>query len=215
MPVPSKSTADYLKAAAGQYREDLNSPEGASALDWLAARMIDPQGQAGKFGLGFVANPLPGHEQYKGCIAIPYIAGDTVVKMRFRTLAEHANCKYLDMPGGSPRPFNVRALTRYSGFMCITEGEFDAIAAESAGLPAVGLPGANAWNPVWHRLFKQYRTVYLLKDGDEAGDKLAATIGKDVPNLRVIPMGDTKDDDVNSFLIEHGPEALRKKIGIK
>ncbi|MFD8142587.1 toprim domain-containing protein [Streptomyces sp. NPDC059708] len=215
MPVPSKSTQDYLKEAARQYVTDLSSEEGASGLDWLAGRMIDPLSpEAAKFGLGFVANPLPGHEQYKGCIAIPYIAGDTVVKMRFRTLSESATCKYLDMPGGSPRPYNVRALTRYSPYICLTEGEFDAMAAEAAGMPAVGLPGAESWRPEWSRLLKQYRTVYMLQDGDEAGSRLTAAIGKDVPNLRAIPMGDSKEHDVNQYLIDHGREALKQKVGV-
>ncbi|MFD0374695.1 toprim domain-containing protein [Streptomyces sp. NPDC127112] len=215
MPVPSLSTTSFLKEAATQYRTDLLSESGSSALDWLAERMIDPEGTARRFVLGYVDNPLPGHEQYRGCIAIPYInAAGTVVKMRFRTLSVSASCKYLDMAGGKPLPYNLSAVTAYSPYMCISEGEFDAQSAEIAGMPCVGLPGAEAWRPEWRRFFMQYRTVYMLQDGDEAGERLAHTIAKDVPQLRAIPMGATKQDDVNKYLVDNGPEALREKVGV-
>ena len=49
--------------------------EYAAALDtiqpWLSARGIDTVA-ANTFHLGYVAEPIPGHEQYRGMLAIPY-----------------------------------------------------------------------------------------------------------------------------------------------
>ncbi|WP_424216376.1 toprim domain-containing protein (plasmid) [Streptomyces sp. BI20] len=207
---------DFLQKAAYQYVTDLHGPEGARGLDWLAGRMIDAKtSEAGEFGLGYVLNPLPGHEAYRGCIAIPYIRADgVVVKIRFRPIAANATVKYLDVAGASPRPYNVRALTQYSPFVCITEGEFDAVAAGLSGLPAVGIPGVELWSSSWARLFRQYRTVFMLQDGDDAGEKLARTIARDVPQLRPVRMGETKHDDVNQLFITQGRDAVRAKIGL-
>ena len=99
-------------------------------------RVFGEQGSPGRntFGLGFVGDPLPGHELYRGCPghpvpAVVILAGMVGRVIRFRRL-DDGKPKYMTLPGDKPRLFNTNALTHYSRDMAITEGEIDAITAE-------------------------------------------------------------------------------------
>lgn len=204
----SESQRDYLWEATSRYRESL---PGSQAEEYLASRGI-PAGTP--FGLGFVAEPLLGHEMYRGCLAIPYMRwsqwrGWSVASIRYRRL-DGGKPKYLTAPGDKPRLYNTHALTRYSRDMAITEGELDAVTAELAGIPTVGVPGAQMWKPYFKELFLGYRNVNILADGDEAGLEFAKHVAASLPNARIIPMPDGLD--VNSLVVEQGEEALLERI---
>lgn len=204
----SESQRAYLWEATSRYRESL---PGSPAAEYLESRGI-PLGTA--FGLGFVADPLPGHELYRGCLAIPYLRWSqwrnwTVASIRYRRL-DGGTPKYLTMPGDKARLYNTHALTRYSKDICITEGELDAVSAELAGAPSVGVPGAQMWKPFFRELFLGYRNVNILADGDEAGLDFARQVAKTLPNSRIIPMPD--GEDVNSFVLKRGKQALLERI---
>lgn len=204
----SESQRSYLWEATSRYRESL---PGSRAAEYLASRGIP---EKTTFGLGFVADPLPGHELYRGCLAIPYMRwsqwrGWTVADIRFRRL-DGEKPKYMTMPGSKPRLFNTHALTRYSKDMALTEGELDAVTAELAGVPAVGVPGAQMWKPYFRELFMGYRNVNILADGDEAGLDFAKQVAKTLPNARIIPMPD--GEDVNSLVLNQGKDALLERI---
>lgn len=200
----SESQRAYLWEATTKYRESL---PGSPAAEYLESRGIP---LATPFGLGFVAEPLPGHEMYRGCLAIPYLRwsqwrGWSVAAIRYRRL-DDGKPKYMTMPGDKPRLYNTHALTRYSKDMAITEGEIDAVTAELAGVPAVGVPGAQMWKPYFRELFMGYRNVNILADGDEAGMDFAKQVAKTLPNARIIPMPD--GSDVNDLVNREGKEAL-------
>ncbi len=55
----------------------------------------------------------------------------------------------------------------------IVEGESDALAAHSAGLPAVGVPGVEGWKNTWRSRFGRFRSVVVCPDADEPGQRLA------------------------------------------
>ncbi|UJD20894.1 DNA primase [Mycobacterium phage Zimmer] len=204
----SESQRDYLREAASQYRRGLeNSP----AEEYLASRGIL---DAHQFGLGYVEDPLPGHEMYRGCLAIPYRRWSpwrewSVASLRFRRL-DGGKPKYMTVAGDKPRLYNTYALTRYSRDMAITEGEIDTITAELAGIPSVGVPGAQSWKPHFKELFLGYRNVNILADGDEAGMEFARSVAKTLPNARIIPMPD--GEDVNSLVMTQGKDALLERI---
>lgn len=205
----SESQRAYLWEATSRYRESL---PGSPAAEYLASRGIPLNTP---FGLGFVAEPLPGHEMYRGCLAIPYLRWSpwrkwTAASIRFRRL-EGQGPKYMTVAGDKPRLYNTHALTRYSKDMVITEGEIDAVTAELAGIPAVGVPGAQMWKPFFRELFMGYRNVNILADGDEAGMDFAKQVAKTLPNARIIPMPD--GEDVNSLVLTQGKGALLERIG--
>ncbi|QFG04538.1 DNA primase [Mycobacterium phage Jeeves] len=204
----SESQRTYLMEAATRYRSSL---PGSPAAEYLASRGIP---LATPFGLGFVDEPLPGHELYRGCLAIPYMRwspwrGWSAASIRFRRL-DDGKPKYMTLPGDKPRLYNTNALTNYSRDMAITEGEIDAITAELAGIPTVGVPGAQMWKPHFRELFLGYRNVNILADGDEPGLEFAKQVAKTLPNARIIPMPD--GEDVNSLVMTQGKDALLERI---
>jgi DNA primase len=109
----------------------------------------------------------------------------------------------------SPKLFNPAALLRDTDFICVTEGEIDAISAEQAGMPTVGIPGATQWVGWYSRLFKGYKTVYFLQDDDKAGQEMAENWASEIANVKVIVM---PSGDVNSTLVDLGEDQLRALI---
>lgn len=206
MIVPSASTRKFLEEASERYAGKLS--EHPTAAEYLAGRGISLE-VASRFQLGIVDDPLPGHEMYLGMLALPYLTpSGSVTTIRYRNLSG-VGPKYLSVPGDVPRIYNTNALERASRAVCVTEGEIDAISTEIAGLPAVGLPGAQSWKPAWRRLFMQYDQVMVLQDDDDAGKEFSYKIQSNLDNARTIVM---RRGDVNSYLLEHGAAALRTLI---
>jgi DNA primase len=204
--VPSDSLRAFLEKASKSYHRQL-TPD---VVGYLAERGIDREA-AERFQLGFVDDPEPGHEAYRGCLAIPYLTpSGSVVSVRFRTLPP-AEKKYMTVAGDTPRLYNTESLERGTRSVCVTEGELDCVIAELCGLPAVGLPGATSWKKIFSRLLAHYENVFLLSDDDSAGQAFAETLGRGLPNVRNCPM---RGGDVTSFYLEHGPEALKEKVGV-
>ena len=119
----------------------------------------------------------------------------------------------LSEAGAGSTIYNVGALTSTATTIAICEGEFDTMSAVQAGIPAIGIPGANAWQGVFARAL-QYRKVIVLADNDDHGEglKFAKQIQENVRNTRIVLMD--QGEDVNSFLVKHGEEALKKKAGL-
>ncbi|GAA1585704.1 toprim domain-containing protein [Nocardia ninae] len=172
--------------------------------------------------LGFVAEPLPGHEDYSGFLAIPYLrtAADgvlSVVSIRFRCIAtdcEHqGHGKYMTLAGDRPRLYNSADLLVPSRFILLTEGELDAIAAHRIGLPAVGIPGSTAWQPHFREPFLGYESAIIPADGDKPGRKFAVQTSKHLPNSKVIYLPD--GEDVNSLIMSEGPKAFKERLGFE
>lgn len=175
------------------------------------------------FGLGYVAEPVAGHEQYRGMLAIPYLRfprgyadpdGWLVVSMRFRCLLDHEHVghgRYNTEHGDRPRLYNTGELTRDHDVVGITEGEVDAMTATLNGLPSIGVPGATAWRDWFREPFLGYETVYILCDGDTAGRTFGRSICQTLPNAKLVSMPDGYD--VNKLVCEHGPAELERLIG--
>lgn len=207
----SESQRESLKQAVSRYHNQLS---GSAGEEYLAQRGLANLEGIEKFRLGYVADPLPEHEKYTGCLVIPYMRrhprhGWSCVSLRFRSI-DGEGPKYLTMPGDRPRLYNTFALTQPTMKVGIAEGEIDAITATLCGLPTVGVPGAQSWQSHWAELFRGYETVYMLADGDDAGYKMARRLAKELPNLKVVPSPD--GEDVNSTLTNHGVEAVRERF---
>jgi len=210
----SESQKSFLRDATQRYRQSLpDSP----AAEYLATRGLTApsiKDEVSQFRLGYVADPLPGHEMYRGMLAIPYLRwsqehGWSVVSIRFRRISGEGS-KYLTVAGDRPRLYNTLALLKKSSVIAITEGEIDAITAQACGIHTVGVPGAQAWRPHFREPFLGYRDVFVLADGDGAGLKFAREVAKTLPNAKVIPM--PSGEDVNSLVFSRGKQALLERI---
>lgn len=193
-----ESTAAYHKALPGSLAEEFLANRSLMATQAIRA-------ETEKFRLGYVADPVPGHDQYRGMLAIPYIRTSetgawSVVSIRFRCLEDHEHVghgKYNTTPGDRPRLFNTRALMTASDTVAIVEGEIDAVTMSAVGPGTVGVPGAQSWRPWFREPFLGYQTVYVISDGDEPGTRFANTVATTLPNAKVVPC--PAGEDTNSM----------------
>jgi len=211
-----------LVDATIRYRESL---PGSPAEEYLATRGLMGQSIAavvGRFRLGFVRDPLPGHESYRGMLAIPYLRQTSggawsVVSIRFRCFAEacehHYHGKYNTVAGDRPRLFNTVALVTSDDEIGISEGEIDSITATVSGVPTVGVAGVDAWLPHFAQPFLGYARVWVFQDNDDdgAGQRFANGIAGLLPNALIVPA--MKGEDVNSMVVKHGKVALLERVG--
>jgi DNA primase len=210
--VPSKQSREFLAAASAAYMDQLANAN--HAQDYLKNRGLSADRQA-FFKLGYVNDPLPGHESYAGRIAIPYVTRSGVVGFKFRSLSEGKDkFKYLYPTGQATSIFNPEAFFHPRPYIAVCEGEIDTMTAHGRMLPAVGFPGAKAIKPWFWKPLAGYDAVYILADGDDNGESMAWAnhIAEYVENTRIIPM--PTGHDVNSFVTENGYDALLDKIGI-
>jgi len=163
--------------------------------------------------LGYVNDPLVGHDQYQGRLVIPYITPSGVVDIRFRSVHDGQDPKYLSRPGVETTMYGVADLALDSPIIAICEGEFDAIiASELCGIPAVGVPGVSNWKSYYWRAFEDYDNVIVLCDGDAAGKDFGKKIATSISNATVVVMPD--DSDVNSTYLAEGRDGIRKRAGL-
>lgn len=214
----TESQRQFLQEATTRYHRSLPGSPGEGHLESRGLMAPSIREEVSRFRIGYVVDPLPGHEMYRGKLAIPYLRWHPehkwmAVSMRFRCLQDHDHTghgKYLSVPNEQPWLYNTVSLLKHSPTVAITEGEIDAITAQVCGIPTVGVPGAQMWKPYFRELFPGYREVFVFADGDEAGMTFANKVAGTLPNAKVIPMPPT--EDVNSFVVKHGKQALLERI---
>lgn len=210
--LPGKKRRALLERATNEYSDSLEL-----ALPYLTYRGI-PDDVAKEYKLGYVLDPLPGHEDMKGRLVIPYLTLAGTIDLKFRcikctTTSCEGHPKYMSEAGSQARLYGVLALQHDSPYICVCEGELDALCATGiAGLPAVGISGATKWRRHWTYVFEGFQEVIILRDGDSAGKKFADHLCATLYNSRQVSMGD--GFDVNSFIQANGPELLREKAGV-
>lgn len=192
-----------LQKAVSTYHHSLPGSPGEEYLD----RRLSGSYEWAR--LGYVKDPLPGHESYQGMLAIPYLRyhprrGWTCVSIRFRTLEPEGQPKYMSLPGVKPRLYNTPRILGDPPAIGICEGELDALTATLAGLPTVGVPGATCWQPHWKEIFKGYPKVFIFTDGDKPGKKLGREILDDIPQATLIDLPD--GEDINSLCTTQGED---------
>lgn len=205
-----------LEEATAHYQRQL--PQSVADL-YLTNRAITREIQD-SFRLGYVGDPILGHENVVGRLAIPYITRTGVVQLRFRSIPDDGipgnpedSPKYKSEFESQATLFNVMDLARNENTVLITEGEIDCMTAHMAGFPSIGLPGANAWKPLFSRVLR-YRKIFILADNDDkgAGIKFAETVKGSLYGAKIVLM--PEGHDVNSFVMEYGIDKLREKIGL-
>lgn len=206
---PSSAQRAMLARAQKAYSANLGP-----AVGYLATRGISAE-HAAIAGLGVVTGEVVDHEQKIGRLAIPYMTPAGPVNMAFRCLQPHScgasGCpKYLQSEGLGNNLYYVRAFEDAEDFICISEGELDALTLNICGIPALGISGAEKWEPHWTEIFDDFQYVYVMIDGDSAGDKFGAKVTKAIPHAVKIRMPD--GEDVNSMYVKHGTLYLHERL---
>lgn len=210
---PSESRKLSLEKAAKAYEQNIDKAAG-----YLASRGVS-QETAKALRLGLVEEAEPGHSQFVGRLAIPYITRGGIVDMKFRCV-EHEDCKeydcikYLALPGlNGSRLYNVNAFFSDSDYIGLCEGEPDTwILHYEVGVPAVGCPGVQRWEPHFSRCFAGYSKVFVFADGDQAGREFGKRVASELPQALVIEMD--RGADVNSTFLDKGKDALLSMAGL-
>jgi len=193
-----------LEETTARYVAGLNQVAG-----YLAARGLT-EVAARSFRLGYVNGDHPGDSDYANRLAIPYVTPAGVVDIRYRSLTGDGP-KYLSRPGAKTKMFNVRDLTIDSPVLYVCEGEIDTITASTmCGLPTVGVPGANNWQPHFRLLMQDYRRVIVMCDGDEAGRQFGKTVCKEVETAVAVTM--PAGMDVNDLYVTGGKDAVLRSV---
>lgn len=200
----SKSQKESLEKATAHYGQYVPLAE-----EYLLTRGITLQ-DAHTARLGLVAEPLAGHEQFAGRLAIPYLTPTGVVDIRFRAI-NGEEPKYMGMPGTETRLYNVQSLEIAKDYIAVCEGEIDALTLYyKCGIPAVGVPGANSWKRHYTRILQDFETIYVFADGDQPGSDFAKKLAREIQGVVVINMPDT--EDVNSMFLKHGQQYFQEKV---
>lgn len=203
----SKSTKVSLELAVSQYALAMWEPRQSPGVQYLLDRGISPA-SIESFRLGFVAEPISGHEQYRGCVSIPSLGPAGVYGLRFRSLGDGGGPKYLGLSGAPTRLFNIRDIHSAGDDICVTEGEFDAIILTQCGLKAIGVTGANNWKKHHPRMLAGFQRVFIFGDGDKAGTEFSKKVFETTTNgIRIsLPQG----CDVNDLYLTEGQEGILK-----
>jgi 5S rRNA maturation endonuclease (ribonuclease M5) len=92
-----------------------------------------------------------------------------------------------------------------AGSVVLVEGPSDMLAARSAGLPAVAVPGTHAWRAEWASAFTR-RDVIVVMDADrpgrEAALRIAADLGRHGARAAIVELDQQRDDgyDISDWL---------------
>lgn len=208
----SDSQRNALARAVEAYEQ-----EAGNVLSYLQDRGLGVE-EVARFRLGYVDRAMPGHEQMTGRLAIPFLTPAGPVDIRFRCVKDH-DCKlegcpkYLGLPGRQTPLFNVAAVRTPGKVIGITEGELDAVVLDSNVMPAVGVPGAEAWKDHYGRVLADFDQVLVFCDGDQAGRGLGRTVAREIPGAVPIHLPD--GEDVNSMFLKEGADGLRARAGLQ
>lgn len=221
-------SVEAAKLYQSQYQ---NSP----AQEYLTARGLDEG--AGRFLPGHVGDSVKtGHERYRDHLVIPYLrpAGIKFIStVRFRCIRDECvkdsdgayfflkgqkeqhdhHGKYQSLPADHPRLYNTSALITSSSYVAISEGEFSSWAVELDGIPSVAIQGVSAWKDHFDRAFAGYERVFILGDGDEAGQKMNEKLAERLPNG--VPIQLPVGSDPDSLRREHGDGVIRQILGLE
>ena len=184
-----------LIEAANRYADQVSE----ETLAYLNGRGISEE-IAGLYSLGTVTDPIPGHEMHVGWLSIPYItAGGHCVGFKFRRL-DDGKPKYGSPMGQKAHLYNVPDITKHSSYIVVCEGELDTIVVSGVlDMPAVGVPGVQAFKPHFAKLLGGYQTVFICgdndvkDDGSNPGYEFAKRLSVEIYNSQIVSLPPNMD----------------------
>jgi DNA primase len=205
----SNVQSKLLLEAAQRYAQQI-SPEAVTAL---SERGISEE-IAALYMLGTVTDPINEHELHTGWLSIPYItAMGHCVGFKFRRL-DDGKPKYGSPTGQKAHLYNVTDVTIMSKHIVICEGELDTVVVSGMlGIPAVGVPGVQAWKPHFVKLFAGYDTVYIVgdndikEDGSNPGADFSKRVHQELLNGTIVTL--PPNMDINDYYLAYGADATK------
>lgn len=209
MLVPPESSKKLLEEACLSYQAQLS---GSPAEQYLVEERGLSIDTLLSFRIGFCGVPEPGDDMYRGMLSIPFITVTGPVAIQFRQphVVPKGGKRFLNR-GSTQRIFNPMVLLQPFRTVYLCEGPIDTMTVAEIGLPAFGIPGVDNWLPKFARALRNRRVVVLADGDDEKGQgkNFAARVATDVDESATVLF---EGEDVNSYYMKHGPDALREKI---
>jgi Toprim-like len=115
----------------------------------------------------------------RGRVLIPIRNGDGGLRGVLRYAPTHDRAPKMLAAPGTRLGLIPHPAAAPSGWVLLVEGPPDMISARSRGLPALAVPGDDAWEPEWARLLAG-RPVSIAFDCDQAGREGAGRIAADL-----------------------------------
>lgn len=121
-------------------------------------------------------------EDPSGVIRIPYLRttpNGSLIQIFARTRHEGSKAKYRSPKGVPGSIYMPRGLVPLNTPLVVCEGEKDALALETVGVAALGIPGAQ-WlrsSPTWQKLLRRLPVRLFVGDGDDAGREMVSEWG--------------------------------------
>lgn len=209
----SDSQREALEEAVSSYEVALGHDVGAARA--LLARGIE-ESTAVINRLGVVGKPEPGHERFRGWLAIPYLDHEhKPLTVRFRCLEqhdhrEHFHGKYMSITDDPSRVFNIGAIHRAQDTIHVTEGELDAVILGQLGLDAVAIPGASGFQGHHRRMLAGFSRTWVWGDPDEAGGQFTNKVCHMLRSAKGVRL---RDGDVTETYLRGGASAIYDLIG--
>jgi len=207
--VPPESSKRLLNEASESYEAQLS---GSPAEEYL----IEDRGLSIDilrfFQIGFCGKPEPGDDMYRGMISIPFVTVTGVVAIQFRQphVVPKGGKRFLNR-GSTQRIYNPMVLLEPHRTVYLCEGPVDTMTVAELDLPSFGIAGVDNWLPKFARALRNRRVVVLADGDDERGQgkNFAARVATDVDECATILF---EGEDVNSYAVKYGLDALREKI---
>src|SRR3989449_8820826 len=109
----------------------------------------------------------------RSAVKIPYadLEGKKIAAVRFRLSLNGAD-KFRWREKDQPCPYGLWMLpdARNAGYVVLVEGESDCHTLWYQGVPALGVPGADAWKEDWQNCLKDIPAVYAVIEPDKGGE---------------------------------------------
>lgn len=121
-------------------------------------------------------------EDQSGVVHIPYLRSTPsgqLVQIYERTRQEGSKAKYRSPKGVPGSIYMPRGHVPLNTPLVVCEGEKDALALETVGVAALGVPGAQ-WlrsSPTWQKLLRRLPVRLFVGDGDDAGREMVSEWG--------------------------------------
>jgi DNA primase len=206
----SDSQLESLEEATAAYEAAVTPAVARYLLDRGIGR-----NEARTHRLGVVGDPFPGHGNYRGRLAIPYLdRNGAPLTIRFRCLGQHdckelGHGKYMSMLDDPTRLYGVDAIHTARDEIHLAEGELDAIILRKLGLPSVAIPGARAWFPRHRRMLAGFNRVWVWGDPDDAGAELVAKVTRQLVRAKALRL----KADVTDTYLAGGEAAIFAALG--
>ena len=163
---------------------------------------------AKKFKLGFrqkvaFQDPKCSDILDKGWLLIPYVDGDVLRQVKFRSIFRKKPGGFQRSPGMETVLFNVDTIDPFEP-VYLTSGEFDAMVLEQAGFHAVSLMAdAHKPTPTQKDRLMEASLVILAGDSDESGTGIMDKLWKELGTRAYRLTWPSNCKDANQTFLEH------------